>query len=272
MSEPVLAAFEFEVVQVDAQGQVVARQARTTPGFTERLPAGAALEMVAVPAGRLSMGSPRHEGGDDERPQHLVAVSRFFMARALVTQAQWQAVTGRWPAGRFRGDDLPVDSVSWVEARAFCQRLARHTGRAYSLPSEAQWEYACRAGASTPFAFGATLTGDLANYCAEHTYRAERPGPYRHVTTPAGTFPANPFGLYDLHGNLWDWCADAWHADYAGAPAGDAPWAARGDRAGRAVRGGSWHDVPAACRWAARVRFEAGQGDEIVGFRVVLRS
>ncbi len=269
MNEPALATFEFDVIQVDEQGQVVTRQTRSAQGFTERLPAGAALEMVAVPAGRFSMGSPHHEGGDDERPQHLVAVDRFFMARALVTQAQWQAVMGRRPTGRFRGDDLPVDSVSWVEAQNFCKRLARQSGRPYRLPSEAQWEYACRAGTSAPFAFGATLTGDLANYSAVHTYRAERPGPYRHMTTPAGTFPPNPFGLYALHGNLWEWCADAWHADYAGAPAGDAPWPAGGDQTGHVVRGGSWHDAPAACRSAARVRYEAGPGDELVGFRVI---
>lgn len=268
MSEPELAPIQFELIRVDAAGQVVARQPRTAQGFTQRLPAAVALEMIEVPAGRFSMGSTRAEGGDDERPQHPVAIGRFYMARALVTQAQWQAVMGRRPAARFRGDDLPVENVSWVEAQAFCERLSRHAGRAYGLPSEAQWEYACRAGTRTPFAYGDTLAGDLANYCAEHTYRAERPGPYRHMTTPAGAFPPNPFGFYDLHGNLWEWCADAWHDDYTAAPGGDTPWQARGDQDGRVVRGGSWHDVPAACRSAARTRYEAGQGDDFVGFRV----
>jgi formylglycine-generating enzyme required for sulfatase activity len=193
------------------------------------------------------------------------------MARGLVSQAQWQAVVGRPAAGRFAGDERPVENISWTGAQSFCERLSRQTGRAYRLPSEAQWEYACRAATSTPFHTGETITSDQANYCAEHTFRAEPAGPYRHVTTPAGTFPPNGFGLYDMHGNLWEWCADTWHSDYTGAPLGDAPWERGGDRAGRVVRGGSWHDVPAACRSAARTRYEAGQGDDFVGFRVVMR-
>ena len=191
------------------------------------------------------------------------------MARALVTQEQWRAVMSRRATCRFAGDERPVENVAWGEAQAFCQRLAQRAGRAYRLPSEAQWEYACRAGGSAPFHTGETLTTDLANYCGEHAFRAEPAGLYRHVTTPAGMFPPNDFGLYDLHGNLWEWCADTWHADYTGAPASEAAWQSGGDRAARVVRGGSWHDVPGACRSAARARYEAGQGDDFVGFRVV---
>jgi formylglycine-generating enzyme required for sulfatase activity len=264
-----LSSFNYESVRVDAQGMVVARQAQTAQRLVECLSDSVGLEMVQIPAGRFSMGSPRSQGADDERPQRLVAVRGFCMARAPVTQAEWKAVMGRRAVCRFRGDERPVENVSWVEAEAFCQRLSRLAGRAYRLPSEAQWEYACRAGAGTPFSYGETLTGDLANYCAEHTYRAEPQGPYRHVTTPAGMFPPNPFGLFDMHGNLWEWCADSWHSDFTGAPASEAPWQAGGDPAGRVVRGGSWHDVPAACRSAARTRYEAGQGDDFVGFRVV---
>ena len=276
MSEPVLLPFNYESVRVDERGQEVGRQAHVAQGFVERLPASTGLEMVEIPAGRFSMGSPstgspRGQGSDDERPKHVVSVGRCFMARGLVTQGQWQAVMGRRPACRFAGDQRPVENISWSEARQFCERLSRQTGRAYRLPSEAQWEYACRAGTSTPFHFGDTLTSGLANYCGEHIYRAEAPGAYRHATTPAGTFPPNGFGLFDMHGNLWEWCADAWHADYAGAPAGDAAWQGGGDRGGRVVRGGSWHDVPAACRSAARTRYEAEQGDDFVGFRVVFQ-
>jgi formylglycine-generating enzyme required for sulfatase activity len=270
VSEPLLAPFNYESLTLDAQGQVAARQAHTTQGFMEPLAGGVSLTMLEIPAGRFSMGSPRSQGGEDERPQHLVSVGRFFMARGLVTQAQWRAVTGRAAAGRFRGDDLPVENVSWNAAQAFCERLARQSGRAYRLPSEAQWEYACRAGTGSAFHTGPTLSGDLANYCAEHTFQAEPAGPYRHTTTPAGMFPPNGFGLYDMHGNLWEWCADTWHDDYNGAPLSDAPRQNGGDRAGRAVRGGSWHDVPSACRSAARTRYEAGQGDDFVGFRVIL--
>ena len=266
-----LAPFNYESLGVDAQGQVVSRQAHTAQGFVEPLSAATGLIMVEIPAGRFYMGSPRSQGGDDEQPRHLVSVGRFFMARGLITQAEWQAVMGRRAAGRFAGDERPVENVAWGEAQSFCERLARQSGRAYRLPSEAQWEYACRAGTSTPFHTGETITSELANYCAEHTFRTEPAGPYRHVTTPAGMFPPNGFGLYDMHGNLWEWCADTWHADYTGAPAGDAPWERGGDKAGRVVRGGSWHDVPAACRSAARTRYEAGQGDDFVGFRVVMR-
>lgn len=274
MSEPVLLPFAYESVRVDAQGRVVIRQAHVAQGFVERLPqnpaaAATGLEMVEIPAGRFSMGSPRSEGADDERPQHPVSVGRFFMARGLVTQAQWQSVMGRRLACRFAGDERPAENISWAEAQQFCERLSRQSGRAYRLPSEVQWEYACRAGTGTPFHSGETLTSDLANYCAEHIFRTEPPGPYRHVTTPAGMFPPNGFGLYDMHGNLWEWCADTWHADYTGAPSGDTAWQTGGDRTGRVVRGGSWHDAPAACRSAARTRYEAGQGDDFVGFRVV---
>jgi len=267
MSDPVLTLLAYESVRVDARGQVVSRLPHTAQSFVE--PPG--LEMVEIPAGRFSMGSPRSQGSDEERPQHLVSIGRFFLARGLVTQAQWQAVMGQRPPCRFSGDERPVENVAWGEAQAFCQRLARLTGRAYRLPSEAQWEYACRAGGSAPFHTGETLTTDLANYCGEHTFRAEPAGLYRHVTTPAGMFPPNDFGLYDMHGNLWEWCADNWHADYSGAPASETAWHSGGDRAARPVRGGSWHDVPSACRSAARARYEAGQGDDFVGFRVALQ-
>jgi formylglycine-generating enzyme required for sulfatase activity len=217
------------------------------------------------------MGSPRGQGYDDERPQHFVQVAGFFIASTLITQAQWQAVMGRRPRCRFVGSELPVENVAWAEARAFCQRLAHRSGRVYQLPSEAQWEYACRAGSNTPFYCGETVTTDLANYCGDHTYRGGPAGLYRHTTLAGGTFPPNPFGLYDMHGNLWQWCADAWHADYEGAPAGDGAWDTRGDPDGRVVRGGSWHDTPDACRSAARARYDSGQGDDFVGFRVVFR-
>ena len=266
MNELPFSPIAYETVKVDATGAVIARPANTARSFVEPR---AGLELVEIPAGRFTIGAPPSQGGDDERPQHLVAVAGFCMGRGLVTQAQWLAVMGKRLSWRFSGDALPVDNVAWDEAQAFCAKLSRRTGRTYRLPSEAQWEYACRAGSSTPFAYGETLTGDLANYCAAHVYRAEPAGVYRHTTTPAGAFPPNAFGLYDLHGNLWEWCADAWHADYSGAPAGDAPWIAGGDSAAHPVRGGSWHEVPAACRSAARARYDGGQGDDLVGFRVV---
>ena len=168
------------------------------------------LEMVLVPGGAFLMGSPRGQGYPDEQPQHYVQTWPFWMSRSPITQEQWQAVMGTLPC-RFKGPKLPVDTVSWIEANRFCEKLSSRTRHRIHLPSEAQWEYACRAGANTAFSYGPTLTSDLANYNGEFTYQNEPKGIYRHTTTPGGTFPPNAFGLYDLHGNLWEWCLDVWH-------------------------------------------------------------
>ncbi len=208
-------------------------------------------------------------GDEDERPQRRVTVAPFWLGQYPVTQAQWGAIMGRNPS-RFKGPTRPVDNVSWREAHRFCERLARRTGRPYALPSEAQWEYACRAGGMTPFAYGPTLTTDLANYNGEFTYRGGPRGVYRHVTTEVGAFPPNAFGLYDMHGNVWEWCADPWHADYSGAPADGRTWASGGDPGQRVARGGCWHDPPDVCRSAARLKYPLDEGDEFLGFRVAL--
>jgi formylglycine-generating enzyme required for sulfatase activity len=260
---------QYTTPLVDEQGQIVNRLACRVQQFTEDLSSGTLLELVELLAGAFLMGSPLGTGYEDERPQHRVAVAPFWMSRYLITQAQWQSVMGRH-AGRFSGLQRPVENVSWHEANRFCERLSRRTGRHYRLPSEAQWEYACRAGTNTPFAFGSTLTTDLANYNGEFTFRAEPKGVYRHVTTDVDSFPPNAFGLCDMHGNLWEWCADPWHDSYQGAPTGDAAWQSGGDPAYRVVRGGSWHDTPDVCRSAVRLKLNAAEGDEMTGFRVVL--
>jgi formylglycine-generating enzyme required for sulfatase activity len=210
------------------------------------------------------------------------------MGRYLVTQEQWAAVMGSLPACRFRGARRPVENVAWQEGVEFCRRLAGKTGREVGLSSEAQWEYACRAGTVTPFSCGETITGDLADYVAEYTYADGPPGVYRHGTTDVGAFPANPFGLCDMHGLLWEFCADAWRADYGEGPsrAKDEPApvaparpvapvvatdqareAAGASRFGVA-RGGSWHDGPDLCRSAARLRVDPEYGDDFFGLRV----
>jgi formylglycine-generating enzyme required for sulfatase activity len=139
------------------------------------------------------------------------------------------------------------------------------------LPSEAEWEYACRAATTTPFACGATITPDLANYVGEFSYRAGPTGVYRHGTTDVGSFPPNAFGLYDMHGNVWEWCADAWHDDYTGALADGSFWESRNDSA-RVLRGGCWHDPPDLCRSAARLRSEPQAGEDFFGLRVALTA
>jgi formylglycine-generating enzyme required for sulfatase activity len=174
---------------------------------------------------------------------------------------------GKLPACRFKGHNLPVERVSWEETRRFCLQLSKKTSQRYLLPSEAQWEYACRAGTNTPFSFGETLTTEIANYVGGHTFRRESPGEYRHCTTQAGTFPPNAFGLYDMHGNLWEWCADNWLNDYSAAPRDGSAYFKKADPY-RVARGGSWHEPPENCRSTTRIRFLESNADEFIGFRI----
>jgi formylglycine-generating enzyme required for sulfatase activity len=228
-----------------------------------------ALELIAVPGGMFQMGSS-HGGAEDERPQHLVSVAPFWLARDLTTQGAWKAVVGVLPPCRFEGDPLPVDNVRLADAQEFCRRLSLQTGLPFRLPSEAEWEYACRAGSVTPFSTGDTITTEFANYVGLHTYANETPGVYRHVTTPGGTFPPNPFGLRDLHANLWEICADAWHADFTAAPFSARAWDTGGEPGYVVARGGSWHEPPVNCRSATRLRLSAAERDDFYGFRVAL--
>jgi formylglycine-generating enzyme required for sulfatase activity len=263
--------YEFETVTVDERGRVVQRARHTARGIAQDLGADVALELVAIPGGRFLMGAAEGEGYPDEYPRHEVRVAPFYLGRYPVTQAQWAAVMEERARCRFGGDRLPVENVSWRAAREFCRRLAQASGRRYRLPSEAQWEYACRAGTTTPFAFGPTITTDLANYVGEQPpYRHGPPGIYRHATTEVATFPPNAFGLYDMHGNVWEWCADPWHEDYRSAAGTGRTWAAGGDARWRVLRGGCWHDGPELSRSATRLKFDRRTGDDFIGFRVAL--
>ncbi|WP_039899611.1 formylglycine-generating enzyme family protein, partial [Microcystis sp. T1-4] len=168
-------------------------------------------------------------------------------------------------------DRRPVEQVNWYDAVEFCARLSKLTVREYRLPSEAEWEYACRAGTTTPFYFGETITGELANYDASETYADEPKGEYRKKTTPVGQFPPNAFGLYDMHGNVWEWCADTWHDNYDGAPTDGSAWIENGDDNCSPPRGGSWCNDPGNCRSASR-DYSYRRGDfayYFYGFRVV---
>jgi len=240
------------------------------------------IEMVDIPAGTFLMGSLEEEGYKDERPQHYddecyddeyydneypqheVSVPQFFMAKTPVTQAQWRIVAEMPKVehdlnpgpSHFKGANRPVEQVSWYEAMEFCQRLSAHTGKHYTLPTEAQWEYACRAGTDTPFYFGETITAELASYDCEQT-------------TPVGKFPANDFGLFDLHGNVLEWCLDHWHPSYKGAPTDGSAWVKGGDEGLRMLRGGSWSLNPRNCRSAYRHRGSRANRCSDAGFRVV---
>ena len=258
--------FEYDVVTADAQGKIRDRQKRQAVYRTEGLSEGVSLEVVEIPVGGFIMGSPAGEGREDERPPHLVIVGSFEMGKYPVTQDQWRAVAGFPKVERdlnpdpsiYKGGNRPVEQVSWDEAIEFCQRLSQQTGREYRLPSEAQWEYACRAGTTTQFHYGETISSDLAN-CESHYNR----------TTEVSKFSANAFGLYDMHGNVWEWCLDHWHDNYDGAPTEGIAWIEGGDSDPRVLRGGAWFSLLINCRSAVRYRASRGYRDGRVGFRVV---
>jgi eukaryotic-like serine/threonine-protein kinase len=266
-----LQSFNFETVTVDSKGSINNRRKLNAKYFTEDLGNGVTLEMVQIPGGTFTMGSPESEAGsrDSESPWHQVKVPSFFMGRYVVTQAQYQAIMENNPAN-FKGDKRPVETVSWGDAVEFCQKLSQKTGRNYRLPSEAEWEYACRASTTTPFYFGKTITTNLANYDGTvPPYGSAPKGVYRKETTEVGKFPPNAFGLYDMHGNVWEWCQDVWNDNYNDAPR-DGTARLNGNDNQKLLRGGSWDDIPANCRSANRIFFTRDIRYFNIGFRVVL--
>ena len=242
--------------------------------FVEELGNGISLEMVPVPGGTFLMGAPPDEpdSNNSERPQHQVTVPAFRMGRYVVTIAQWRAVMGDLPEGIIRldprfasRDDLPVVRVCRLEADAFCSELAMRTGRPYRLPSEAEWEYACRAGTTTAFWFGPAIDPEVVNFAAAG----------RGVTVPVGSLgSANAFGLCDMHGNVWEFCQDKWNGHYRGAPTDGSAWAVGEDPRTSVLRGGSWASKKAAlCRSASRMLVGNLNGrSRQFGFRVALST
>lgn len=221
---------------------------------------GVDLELVHIPAGTFQMGEPTSEKKDDmyyERPQHKVTVPEFWMGKFPVTQAQYEAVMDNNPS-RFPGTNYPVETVSWYDAVAFCEKASKQTGMTLRLPSEAEWEYACRAGTTTPFHFGKTITIEQANYSGMYN-----------KTTFVGCFSANAFGLYDMHGNVREWCQDHWHENYKNAPQDGSPWINGGDANCRVLRGGSWAYPCRFCCSAYRYFATPGNRSSTFGLRVV---
>ncbi|PAX53112.1 bifunctional serine/threonine-protein kinase/formylglycine-generating enzyme family protein [Brunnivagina elsteri] len=276
---PAFHSFEFDVLTVDTQGREISRERNMTRFFTEDLGSGIFLEMVSLPSGNFLMGSRDNEGDADERPRHLVMIEPLCMGKYPITQGQWRAVTAlpkvnialNQNPSKFKGANRPVENVSWHEAQEFCDRLYQKTGRKYRLPSEAEWEYACRGGTTTPFHFGETITPDLANCGGSDSAILEGRSRFRRETTPVGSFElANNFGLYDMHGLVWEWCADPWHNNYIGAPDDGSVWEWDGDKNRRVLRGGSWSFSPVLCRSASRSWNESDGGLRICGFRVVV--
>ena len=287
------------------------RQPKKVKGFTEIIN-GIPLDLILIPPGSFMMGASEEDELSDprERPVHLVKVSQFFMGRYPITQAQWRAVASLPQEGRklklnssyFEGDKKPVECVSWYDAMEFCARLSRYTNKNYRLPSEAEWEYACRALSSLldkggkgglPFHFGETISTDLANYKGTDeeygAYGKGEKGEYRQTTTDVDSFDAaNEFGLSDMHGNVWEWCADPWHDNYDKVPNDGRVWDETldendnryhsilgnldvlfKDNRPRVRRGGSWGTDDYQCRSAFRENSDPAWVNSSYGFRVV---
>ncbi len=306
---------------------VIKKEQRQARYYTEDLGHDITLDMMEIPGDEFMMGTDDPEIArlckeyeldyfQSESPQHKVTVPRFFMGKYPITQAQWKAIASRTDLkvnidlkedpsdfkDPYQQDQetierwlRPVEQVSWYEAVEFCERLSKLTGRDYRLPSEAEWEYACRAGTTTAFHFGETITTELANYRGTDfeyekkiypgNYGKGPKGIYREQTTPVGHFKvANAFGLYDMHGNVWEWCEDDFRDNYEDAPNDGSAWIKPrnsnidnqpyseendDNRSNKVIRGGSWLSFPNACRCANRINSFARDVNWDVGFRVV---
>ncbi len=243
----------------------------TMPVITSpiRLPGGAfkdcddCPEMVAIPAGSFLMGSKADPFASsppsaDEMPQHAVSIKAFSLGKFEVTQKQWFALMGNLPS-KFKGRTLPVEQVSWDDAQAFVKKLSEKTGKQYRLASEAEWEYASRAGSQTAYAFG-----DDARELGRYAWSGENAG---QTTHPVGEKQPNAWGLHDMSGNVWEWTEDCWNENYNSAPTDGRAWMA-GNCSQRVLRGGSWFDFPRLLRAALRLRGTSAVRDNYIGFRV----
>lgn len=283
--KPTYPTFAFELITFNDRGEEIERRHGQAEYYLEDLGGGSILDrvripgleggitlnMVLIPGGTFMMGSPEHEEErhEDESPQHQVTVPEFWIGRFQITQAQWQVVAALPKVERdlasdpslFKGDRRPVERVSWHDVQEFCARLTRHTGRCYRLPSESEWEYACRANTTTAYSFGNSFSEKAANY-----------NPVVGETSVVGHYPPNGFGLHDMHGNVWEWCLDDWHDNYDKAPDDGTAWITDSSSAKKVRRGGSWDCDPRHSRSAYRFGNETFFCDDNTGFRVCCSS
>ncbi|NEZ54164.1 SUMF1/EgtB/PvdO family nonheme iron enzyme [Adonisia turfae] len=275
---PPLSKYSYNVVTVNDKGMINSQQQKTTEYFRENLGDNVYLDMVKIPSDHFSMGASRSD-------RHRVKVPSFFMSKYPITQEQWKFIsrldssqdiskegeysyikykmyTMRSNTSLCKDNRLPVENICWFEAVEFCTRLSKLTNRQYRLPSEAEWEYACRAGTTSYFHFGNCLTPDLASYLP-YSLRG-----WRLRATIVGRFPANNFGLYDMHGNVWEWCQDTWHQNYQGAPNDGSARDSKNFSSHKVIRGGAWYCIPRLCRSTYRHRFDSMYSDHSIGFRI----
>jgi len=271
VSVPVHEAWPFDAGDADRRQQEAAGALDCAVRQRLDVGGGERIVFVLIPPGRFVMGSPSTELGrqSDEGPMHQVTIGTpFSMGTHPVTQGQYEALMGENPS-RLRSDKKPVEQVSWDDAVAFCRRLSQEAGRTVRLPTEAEWEYACRAGTPTAFHGGQAISTSQANYCGNVVYGRGVKGIYREETTPVGSFEPNVWGLCDMHGNVWEWCSDWYDPQaYDDAAHTDPP----GPEAGRCrvLRGGCWFSPPAQCRSACRLRHTPRYRHASTGFRVVM--
>ncbi|MBR2003968.1 MAG: formylglycine-generating enzyme family protein, partial [Thermoguttaceae bacterium] len=258
--------FGEEFVAVEAEPQAGERKVLTIKGVD--------FAFRWCPSGTFMMGSPSSEAErySDEGPRHEVTLTKgFWMLETSVTQGMYRAITGSNPSCFKSGDNYPVENVSWFDSQSFCESLnalgVAPEGFAFRLPTEAEWEYACRAGTDTPYFWGSTLNGDKANCDGNYPYGGVSKGRYLEKTSAVGSYTPNGWGLYDMHGNVYDWCAD-WFGDYGSGPQTDPTGPSSGSE--RVLRGGGWSSVAKSCRSANRNAYDPTYRLYYCGFRLVL--
>lgn len=284
---PEIQAYTFETVTLVEEKKLfgfvskINKNFVTTTGqfFIEYLGKGVNLEMVFIPSGEFMMGSPSSEKDreKDESPQHPVKINSFYISKYPITQIQWKTVSQfpkitrylKHKPASFKGDNYPVERVSWLDAQEFCKRVSKYTGRNYRLPTEAEWEYACRGNTKTPFSFGDVINTEVANYDDENKENKKKSEKNDKKTTPVDNFYPNPFGLYDLHGNVWEWCEDNYNSNYNLTPKDGSAYITSMMNQNRVVRGGSWSLSSNYCRSAKRNHYPANSIFNFIGFRLV---
>ena len=230
----------------------------SSKNFIENLGGGVQLEMIYIPGGTFEMGD--YDGHASENPPHQVNIKPFYLGKYVFTQEQYQAVTGTNPS-EFPSAKCPIMYVSWNQTMGFCKKLSQKTDKNYRLPSEAEWEYACRAGTQTKYYFG-----DDQEQLGNYAWYSDN---IKMGTQPVGQKKPNQFGLYDMHGNVWEWCSDRWHENYYNAPTDGSSWETGTDN-NRVLRGGSWISNVLDCRSANRVRLPVDYYVKFFSFRVAL--
>ena len=270
-------ACPFEVISLDSKGREISRGFQDFHYLIE--PMGKQeIRLMVIPPGEYGMGSSEKNAHRAEKPQHLVKISSFLMSQFPITKAQWKIVAGYPQVNRklkkitsqSGAMNTPVIKVSWHDAVEFCDRLSAKTNHVYRLPTEAEWEYACRALTYTDFHFGETISAQYANYDATTSYQLEAPGIYRKEVSPTSKFNnPNPFGLFDMHGNIWEWCLDHWHDNYDNAPCDGRGWIGTNETR-RIMRGGSWRNEAYLCRSSYRCSNDEDDSANNIGLRIVL--